>query len=254
MLGRLAQINNWVKTAADLLWPRSCFSCDTKEPQALLPEVCLCQSCYTRCPPIEPPFCERCGETFLGAIDGAFTCGNCQGRKAYHLDFGIAGYHFDGPVRELVHGLKFENQYENFEPLGWLAGHALKDSRIAARRDWIVVPVPLHKLRMREREYNQSALIGKVVAKMGGFLYFDGLARVRDTHQQSSLSRQDRLENLKNAFALRPRAIKERRFQNQAILLVDDVFTTGATADECARILKKEGKASTVVALTVARG
>ncbi len=214
----------------------------------------MCPPCQKRLTPVLSPFCKRCAEPFPGEITEDFQCPNCEGIKTQHYSFAVCPWDFSGTVRELIHGFKFERKYELHRLIGWLATAGLKDPRIACRNDWVVVPVPLHPARMREREFNQSEEIAIHVAKATGFRLRDELRRRKDTGHQAQLTRQERLRNLKGAFSLSDLAKKNRIFHERHVLLIDDVLTTGATIDECAKVLKKEGGAYLVAALTVARG
>jgi competence protein ComFC len=114
----------------------------------------------------------------------------------------------------------------------------------------VVLPVPLYKKRLREREFNQSALIAKYSAeRLGSILVLDSLVKIRDTKPQVGLSSNERRKNMKNAFRIQNREAVEGR----DILLIDDVSTTGATIRECSRVLKKAG-ADNIHVLTLAHG
>ena len=130
----------------------------------------------------------------------------------------------------------------------------LEEMRIKERTDWILVPVPLHGKRLREREFNQSYEIAKILQKTTRYPLIDGLRRNRYTTGQAQLGRKGRLENLKGAFNVRSSALRRESFRDRHIILIDDVLTTGATLHECATVLKKEGQAAQVVGLCVARG
>jgi ComF family protein len=246
------KLRPWSQAAVDLLLPPSCASCfAVNVPMAAKDTVC--HTCHAAMSPVHRPFCMICGEPFMGQLQEEFSCSNCQGRKS-HYDFAVAAYHLSGFVRELIHALKFEGRLQTRAALGWLASHALADDRIAARTDWVLVPVPLHRLRQREREFNQSEEIAREMMRFCTFPMLHELRRIRDTGHQARLSRSERLANLKGAFDLSRSAKKHGLFQNKAVLLVDDVFTTGATAQECAKVLKNVGGASVVAVVTVARG
>ena len=120
--------------------------------------------------------------------------------------------------------------------------------------DPLIVPVPLHPRRMRERGYNQAAEIAGLLARGLGLAYCEALARPRYTSAQARLVREERLANLRGAFELRPATAVRQRVDGAHVVLFDDVFTTGATADACARVLRGHGGAEKVVVATVARG
>jgi competence protein ComFC len=242
----------WGEALTNLLLPRQCDHC--YQPSGPFhAEQRLCTTCFPLLRRIESPYCQRCGEAFPGDLMGAFTCANCHDRKLA-FDFAYAGFESDGPVREAVHRFKYDRKTHLRVLLGWLIQQALSEPRIAERSDWILVPVPLHWKRRREREFNQSLEIARRLKRATNFPILDGLKRTRYTSSQASLERVDRLENLKGAFAIQKSAVKSQGFVGKSILLIDDILTTGATIHECARVLKQEGGAATVVGLCVARG
>jgi ComF family protein len=206
-------------------------------------------SCGESLRAIEPPFCQVCAEPFPGDIPGDFTCPNCAGRR-HAYDFAVCRWLSRGPVREAVHRFKYEGALSLRLPLARLMVPGLEDVRLAGA-PWLLVPVPLHPRKKRERRYNQSAELARTLARLTGLTWCDVLRRIRYTDSQAGLDREGRLKNLKGAFAVHPRAAE--RITGREILLIDDVLTTGATAHECARTLRHAG-AARVAVLTVARG
>ena len=228
----------WHKAALNLLWPAHCTACDA----TLAADHALsrfCPDCTASLSPVTSPFCAICCEPFTGAIANDFTCPNCMGQPQ-HYAFAVAAFMSRGPIRAAIHHFKYGRRIALRLPLASLLLNALNDPRIAARKDWILVPVPLHPRRLREREFNQSAELANSLSSLSGLPVVNALRR------------EDRLLNLKSAFDLRWRAA--RHTSNRPILLVDDVLTTGSTANACAAILKQKGAAQTVAVLTVARG
>ena len=230
--------------ALSLLFPPHCAMCRA----ATLARRHLCAPCLEKAAKIEAPFCRQCSQPFDGAIDGAFTCSNCADRR-FHFDCAVSRYRSTGLVRELVHRFKYDRCLYLRSPLAeWLA-ETLEDERILAHPfDWIV-PVPLHAARMREREFNQADVLAQLIAERHGERVLHALKRIRYTTTQTRLDREERRQNLRNAFRVR----HSRRVSGSHLILVDDVFTTGSTVDECARVLKESGAASVRV-ITVARG
>ncbi len=227
-----------------LLYPPHCANCGADTDGG----VHLCAACAGQARKIEAPFCRRCSEPFDGAIDGEFTCPNCAGRTL-HFDCAVSRYLSRGVVREFVHRFKYDRHFYLRHPLAdWLA-EALDDGRIRAQSIDALVPVPLHSARFREREFNQAEVLAALLAKRTGTPLLHALTRIRYTTTQTRLDRHERMENLRNAFRVRHTAA----VQSRHLVLVDDVFTTGSTVDECARVLRAAGAASVRV-LTVARG
>jgi competence protein ComFC len=152
---------------------------------------------------------------------------------------------------DLIHRLKYGRELHLGGDLGKLACGAFSDRRLAIAMDekWPLVPVPLHRSRQMERQFNQAEEIARSIGIETGLPVMPLLKRVRRTETQTRLSRNQRMENLKGAFALRKTACGVP----PQIILVDDVFTTGSTVDECAKVLRKAG-AGRIAVLTVMRG
>ena len=196
---------------------------------------------------LERPFCERCAEPYSRTAPGEFLCANCLDRR-WSLERVRAAYRAVGTVREAILRFKYGREY-HLRP--WL-GRWMRDGfrQYYAEEKWdALVPVPHHSERKKIRGFNQSAEIARWLSARIGIPVEEGLARVRATLSQARLKRVERLSNLRGALALAPGFDPRGR----RLLICDDVFTTGATADACARVLRKAGAAE-VAALTVARG
>ena len=197
---------------------------------------------------IRPPFCRQCGFPYpaLGVMESPFTCSDCAQRK-WHFDWARSAYRTDGQVREAVVGFKYRDQYyQRMRLIQWLAG-AFDEH--AAGESWdALVPVPLYHRRYRERGFNQAAEIARGLSKNRQLPILDCLYRYRETLSQITLERTARWENMAGAFRLK------RGFDvtGRNLLLIDDVFTTGATVNACAEVLAQAGAAHLAV-LTVAR-
>ena len=227
-----------------LLYPPCCEACgaDVEHPRY------LCERCAAGAVRIEPPFCKVCSEPFQGAITGPFVCDNCADRQ-FHFDCAVTRYRSLGLVRDFIHRFKYFREFALRHPLAGWAAEALEDDRIRERAVDALVPVPLFVARQRLREFNQAAVLARLVGKQAGIPVSDCLTRTRSTTSQVTFSRATRMENLRNAFAMR----HNRDVRGRDLVLVDDVLTTGSTLDECARVLLESGAAS-VRAITVARG
>ena len=177
-----------------------------------------------------------------------FVCVNCRGR-AFHFECAVAVMQSRGVLRDLIHRLKYNGELWLAEPLGDLLEQGLDDERLEGEVFDAVVPVPLHPLRRREREFNQAEILGRELARRRGWPCSDVLQRTRYTVTQTHFDRRRRMPNLRDAFTIRQNVA----VQGKHLLLVDDVLTTGSTLDECSRVLLEAG-AQSVRALTVARG
>ena len=226
-----------------LCFPSCCGVC-----QAATDDNChLCEQCGEDVERIVAPRCERCSFPFQGNISDEFTCANCNQREL-HYECAVACFVADGPVRNFIHGFKYNRRTHLRRPLAeWLAA-TLDEPRIKSRPFDALVPVPLHHIRFREREFNQAEELANLIAPRAGKPVWNALRRIRNTPTQTKLDREERAENLRGAFVVRKPAMVKGR----DLLLVDDVFTTGSTVEECSRILLKAG-ASSVRVITVAR-
>jgi ComF family protein len=223
------------RTAGDLVFPPICVHCGGLVEDGRFRHVCV------RCEPllvtVGPPHCLVCGHPFFGEVQGERTCPHCAGFKPAYRE-GRTCVLLAGPARGLVHALKYHR-----------ALYVLCDMAILIRatpgtadylRDAVLVPVPLHPRKERERGYNQSRLLAACFAAAAdaGARVEEPLRRVIDTPTQTALDRRTRQANLKNAFALRSGAAINAACH---YVLVDDVFTTGSTLNACAGVLRRAG-------------
>ena len=226
-----------------LFYPAACVVCSREVERTEY----LCESCRQRAPRITAPFCEKCSEPFPGAITQTFSCANCE-HRTLHFDCAVAAYRSRGLVRKLVHEFKYGHHRHLRYPLAAWLGETLNDHRIRGRQFDLLVPVPLHPARERERGFNQAALLAELLAEKTALPVRPLLERIRYTTTQTAYDRSERMENLRDAFRLR----KNRDVRGLRVLLIDDVLTTGSTLSECARVLKRGGALS-VYAATAAR-
>ena len=238
----------WVKASAavflDLLYPAVCVNCDCPVESG----ESLCTDCRESASRIEAPFCATCSQPFDGEIDGPFSCANCQDRS-FAFECAVSAYRSRGVVRELIHRFKYDKQFHLRRPLSSLLLKAMDDERIRSRPADALVPVPLHPRRRRDRGFNQAEALCRLLSREVSLPVWTALRRVRFTETQTHFAREERKRNLHDAFAMRARWPVAGRH----LLLVDDVFTTGSTVNECALVLRRAGAASVRV-LTVARG
>lgn len=227
-----------------LIYPPHCVLCNTN----LEARGYLCGACKGEAKRILAPFCEICSQPFDGAIEGKFSCSNCAQRH-FHFEYAVACYRSSGVVREILHRFKYQREYYLRHEMGAWLMEGLDDPRIVSRKFDLIVPVPLHWIRERRRQFNQANVLAEMVSKRTGVPLLNCLKRIRRTPTQTRFDRAERMENLLNAFKMR----KNMGVQGKQLVLIDDVFTTGSTVDECARVLKDAGAASIRV-LTVARG
>ncbi|MFH1002571.1 MAG: ComF family protein [Chloroflexota bacterium] len=230
----LPQLTRLKGLALDLLFPPGCVGCGRGGDW-------LCPSCRRSLPVIVPPLCPRCG---LPQASGVL-CPACAGGTTA-LDGIRAPFRFDGVMRQAIHWLKYRNLRVLAEPLAGLLGDYFDRNPLPAE---VLVAVPLHPRRLRERGYNQSRLLAGELARLTGLPVVDGcLVRQRHTPPQArTTSVDERRRHLAGAFACR-----DGRLRGKQVLLVDDVATSGATLGAAAVALKAAGAAS-VWGLVLAR-
>lgn len=230
--------------ALDLLLPPRCLSCG----QEVDCVATLCPGCWRGLGFIAPPCCACCGLPFdfdPGSPDS--LCGGCI---AAPPAFGRCRsvFTYDAASRPLILGFKHGDRTDTAPALAqWMARAG---AGLLADAD-LLVPVPLHRWRLFRRRFNQSALLAQALARLSGTAWLpDLLLRRRATAPQGGLTAKGRARNVAGAFRLHPRHAS--RAAGARILLIDDVFTTGATVSECARVLRRAGAAQVDV-LTLAR-
>ncbi|MFI4947792.1 MAG: ComF family protein [Alphaproteobacteria bacterium] len=229
------------RTLVDGVLPPRCLACGVVvgEPDA------LCGRCWASMTFFAPPWCAACGLPFPHPMGEGAVCADCARDRA-SWDRARSVMRYDKHSRHLVLGLKHGDRTHLAKALGGWMHRA--GGEILERADFIV-PVPLHWTRLFARRYNQASLLAHAIHAAGGPpVAPDWLVRRRRTPSQGRLGAAARLRNVRGAFFLRPgRTVKGKR-----LVIVDDVLTTGATAEECARVLRRGG-AGFVGVLTLAR-
>jgi len=215
-----------------LLWPAVCNSCGISISET---QNGLCPRCWDEllaC--VGGDYCSRCGKDtskYAAIGDG---CANCQDEKL-HFDGIARGGVYDGSLRNMILAFKFNDKTELDSQLCFMLNSALAGSGFTDRTD-LFVPVPLHWRRRLERGYNQSLILCKGIERAKGKISAD-FVRARYTQRQWNLSPAKRRRNVAGAFAVR----KGHDFAGRTVCLVDDITTSGATLNECAKTLKEAG-------------
>ncbi|HEX6818604.1 MAG TPA: ComF family protein [Ktedonobacterales bacterium] len=221
----------------DLLFPPRCVSCGASG-------AVLCSTCLASVRTPEPPICRRCGRSLAAALptQADRICRFCaSGREIAHLDGRRAASVYEGAVRQAILALKFRGQRRVAHPLAELLLSCYYSEALVAD---LIVPIPLHDARRRQRGYDQARLIAQPLgARLRLPVRTDLLVRQRATRAQMTLSRAERLSNVTDAFALPSPAVASV-LAGKRVLLVDDVTTTGSTLDVAARALREANPAS----------
>jgi ComF family protein len=231
----------------EVFFPRSCVSCGSGVEDSGYEH--LCDDCSRELFLVAPPNCKVCGYPFFGILAGPQACPHCAALDPV-FEEGKTLFLAKGPGRALVHELKYQSGFYILRDIERMVRMARDYLEFIS--DSVLVPVPLHSVKLRERGYNQSERIAGALARAtdGGSRVDPLLRRTRFTQTQTSLNREDRNRNVKNAFALGPDAVVIPEHQ---YILVDDVFTTGSTLNACAAALHKAGAEHIKVA-TLGRG
>lgn len=239
-------IINLITGLRDILYPKTCLICREKLDENCMDEL-VCFRCWAAIKKNTPPFCSCCGRSVDSKSLTENICCACL-KKPAHFDRAFAPCAYEGPVKDLIHEFKYNNKDYLAATLSRLMLDFIREYNVPVNSLDLIVPVPLHPARLREREFNQAELLARKIASSYKItISADNLARRRYTKNQAELESQDRLVNVKDSFAVKT----PKLFKGKNILLVDDVMTTGATSSEAALALKNAG-ANTVLVLTLA--
>ena len=216
----------------DFVYPGVCFHCGKRVSEK---DVLICGSCWMKLP--------RNNLHTLTSGDKFLT------RKKYFA-FAAWRFAFDDAVRELIHLFKFENYPFLHERLGLEMAETVANVEVLEAAH-ALVPVPLHIARIRERGYNQSLLLARIISEKTGIPLLNTLERIKNNRPQATI--EDKREKERNVIGIF--AVKNREDVNgKSVILVDDIFTTGATSNECAKVLKKTGAREVMVLTTAYAG
>jgi ComF family protein len=222
----------------DLIFPKFCVGCGSEGKW-------VCSDCQGKVIKVATQICPECGRI---SENGKY-CKTCS-RDHKLSGIVVAAYYEEGPVKEAIHNLKYNHVIELKYFLGELVAESLQANLDIIGGESILTAVPLHYLRKAQRGYNQAELLASnVAAELKLQKNFKIIKKIRKTNSQVSKSGKKRRENLKNSFKI----IDKLAVKNRHIIIVDDVTTTGATLEECAKVLKAAG-AKKVWGLVVAKG
>lgn len=232
----------------NLIFPAECSLCSNS--LETIRERYICSNCLKKIIPIELPVCDRCGKPLVSSFNHLQhpLCRECRTMRRYFTIARAVGT-YEGVLKKAIWLFKYEGKTGLQSTLGQMMVDRI------THLDWInkidiIIPIPLCKARLRERGYNQSDILSDFMSKKLNIpVSRNNLKRIKATIAQASLKRSQRIKNVYNAFCIQ----RPEKFSGKRVLLIDDVFTTGATSNECSRILKKAG-ASDIFVLTLARG
>lgn len=234
-----------LKGLKDLIYPNCCLICKNKIESSKLDPVC--SSCWEKLEKNLPPYCACCGRHLDAKAIEKNICSHCLGEKFY-FDRAFSPCEYKGNIKKLIHEFKYTQKDYLGKSLGSLMNTFIKDYSLPIEYLDLIIPVPLHKSRLREREFNQAAILSHEIGKeFNKTVVTETLIRNKATKTQTDLIFQQRRKNVENGFSV----IKADLIKDKNILLIDDVLTTAATSNEAAKSLKSAG-AKMVILLTLA--
>ncbi|MFA5092880.1 MAG: ComF family protein [Candidatus Omnitrophota bacterium] len=230
----------------DLIYPNCCLVCKDKL-KTTREQDPLCFACWDKIERNHPPFCLRCGRHLDAKAILENTCFSCH-KEQFYFDRAFSPCRYTGSIKQLVHEFKYKHKDYLGKHLGLIMKTFIKDYSLPIQHLDCIIPIPLHKSRQREREFNQAEILSQEIAKeFNKEMINQALIRNKPTKTQTELNPEQRRKNVAGSFSIkRPELIKDKN-----LLLIDDVFTTGATSSEAAKCLKAAG-AKIVLLMTLA--
>jgi ComF family protein len=236
----------FIRGLVDIIWPKNCLICKNGLGAASVDNV-VCLECWSKVKRNSPPFCHFCGRHLEKKNLSKGVCPTCI-RKQPYFDRAFSPCQYDGVIKELIHAFKYKGKDYLGTTLSRLMLEFIREYSVPMDLIDCIIPVPLHKTRLREREFNQAYILSKCIAlQFNKKVLHNQLLRLRYTRPQVELLPQQRRENVRESFRMH----KHSSLKSKNILLVDDVLTTGQTASWAAYALKRAG-ANIVFVLTVA--
>ena len=223
-------LEKYLDKIISVIYPRHCPVCEEiVSPTGRM----FCKDCIRKLSFVKIPVCLKCGKEIFDAQKE--YCEDCAKRKKSY-EYGMALLNYDELTEKIMINIKYHNKREYIKALSKLLVSRYGSEILKLKVD-VLLPIPVHKKRLRQRGYNQSALITKEVAKELNLTYVENvLVRNKNTKAQKELSPEQRLANLSAAFAC-----SEEAKNYSKVLLVDDIYTTGSTIEACTRLLKEKG-------------
>lgn len=229
--------DKFIECIINIMYPKKCVICnEIIEYKNSKDYVCL--KCRENIPFISGNICKKCGKP----IDYGEICSRCM-ETAFAFDFGFSPFEYE-IVRKSIFRLKYKGVKKDGKAMGELMSLFVREKyNDVIKNIDIIVPVPIHEKKLKKREFNQADIIGKRIAQNFNIVYKDDLIkRIRNTVPQNSLEHKERKENIKDAFV-----ITDKEFiKDKSIMIVDDIFTTGSTINECSRLLIMNGAKNVV--------
>ncbi len=234
---------NFLEELLDLVFVPRCLECGAKLGEDR--RACLCGRCWASIRLIKPPACVSCGKQLMSDLEP--LCGDCLEATHIFTDNRSAAV-YEGVMRNAIHLFKYKDKRKLGRYFGEMSVQALLSTGGLSGIE-CVIPVPIY--RKKRRDFNQSEVLARLIGEAFGLpVHSNLLVRTRDTRPQHELSRGERRQNVSGAFFLK----NGQELDSRSVLLVDDIFTTGATANECAGAILSGSGAKLVRVFTLARG
>ncbi len=235
-----------LKGLRDLIYPKTCLACKSRILEQEKQDF-ICLSCQNSIEKNLPPFCVSCGRGLEKKALNKNVCLSCS-KKDLQFDRAFSPCVYTGVVKKLIHEFKYRGKDYLSKPLSAIMSDFIREYALPIEDLDLIIPVPLHRSKAREREFNQALLLADCLGEtFHKQVVGEALKRHKQTKTQTTLKEELRFLNVKESFSVKdPRAIR-----NKHILLVDDVLTTGATSSEAAKTLKSAG-AGLVFVITLA--
>jgi len=231
----------------EIIYPSTCPICTQVLDKQMDEKVYICEKCRKKLSYIESPRCLKCGKP----VDNAETefCYDCS-RVKHLYSQGLGVWAYTNEIKNSIYQFKYHNKRE----YGAFYGYEVKNRYESIIKSWgadVLVPVPLHKSKLRKRGYNQAEIIAKSIGRLLDIpVDSQLLSRKKKTLAQKELNDKDRLKNLENAFIIGEKVVKYKK-----VIIVDDIYTTGTTIDACAKILLDAGAAKVYyISLCIGKG
>ncbi|MDD4893705.1 MAG: ComF family protein [Candidatus Omnitrophica bacterium] len=239
-------LRRFLGVLTDIMYPKTCLVCKKQLDRQERADNFVCIECWGKIKKNPPPFCFSCGRHLKKPVTHN-VCAACR-RKQLHFDRAFSPCIYEGTIKELIHAFKYQGKDYLGHILTGLMTEFIEEYNLPMDMLDLIMPVPLHKARLREREFNQAQILSEhICRKFNKQISTDALSRLRPTKTQTELETGERFLNVMDSFTVN----KKEGIKGKNILLVDDVLTTGATCSEAARSLKDAG-AGIVFVLTLA--
>ncbi len=240
-------LGEMINAFLDIIYPKACLTCKKNLKGTLAIDNLICAQCWEKIKRNLPPFCYSCGRHLEKSNFSGHLCPGCI-KRPLHFDRAFSPCVYEGVIKELIHEFKYKGKDHLGATLSKPMVEFIKEYNIPVNYVDCIIPVPLHKTRLREREFNQAEILSNYIAKeFNKKVLSNQLIRHRPTQTQTELEGQIRILNVQGSFS-----VKEREsIKGKNIFLVDDVLTTAATCSQAAHALKNSG-ANMVFVLTLA--